>query len=155
MNAHKTAPFGALFGGIMAIKKSVRLIDDTIKNLQALSGHEINWSGAINSLSQYHSLFCQYCLPELKQAEKYALAQAYNGHLFGREIEQEVRMLHWKMSEAIEYDGSVFEILASEDIDPSKFLERVKAWTPAQRLAVLVFVQKFWNESKPIVDDGE
>lgn len=146
----------------MAIKKSLRLLDDTIKEIQGLheyhnnhNGNETNYSGAINSLSQYYSLFYQYCLPELTQAEKNALAQAYNGHLFGRELEDEIKSVHWQVGEAIEYDSNVVENLATEDIDPAKFLARVKAWTPAQRLAVLVFVQKFWNESKPIADDGE
>ncbi|WP_086932183.1 hypothetical protein [Agarilytica rhodophyticola] len=144
----------------MPAKKSVRLVDETIKKLAALSksidpesnnNDNINWSGAINHLSERYSLFCENCLPELTDCEKKALAQAYNGHLFGRGIAEEIKTMHWQVGESIEFDSNVVAILAQEDINPAAFLEKVKGWKPEERLAVIHLVNEFW--SKPITDD--
>ena len=135
----------------MAIKKSVRLVDKTIKTCRSLSSDSaVNWSGSLNSLADRYDLFVGYCMPELSHAEQNAIAQAYNGHWFDRGIEQEVKQMHWQVGEAIQYDQNVVENLAAEDIDPAKFLEKVKSWTDAEKLAVIAFVNKFWNCSKPL-----
>lgn len=144
----------------MPVKKSVRLVDKTINQLAALSkaidpepndNEKINWSGAINHLSERYSLFCEHCLPDLSDSEKKALAQAYNGHLFGRGIADEIKTMHWQVGESIEYDSNIVDILAQEDINPAAFLEKVKGWKPEERLAVIHLVNEFW--SKPIADD--
>lgn len=138
----------------MAIKKSVRLVDESIKTCRELS-HEgdINWSGSINNACERYQLFVKYCMPELSQAEKNAIAQAYNGHWFDRNIDQEAQLMHWQIGEAIQYDQNVVENLAAKDIDPENFLKKIKSWTNAERLAVIAFVNQFWNGSKPIVNE--
>ena len=132
----------------MPQKKSVSITDKSVPILKSLCTHGMNWSGSINEAIQRYKLFSEYCLPELTQAEKNALAQAYNGYLFDRGVEQDVKQLHWQVGEAIQYDENVVENLASEDIDPSKFIEKVKSWSPAERLAVIHFVNEFWSTSK-------
>jgi len=52
-----------------------------------------------------------------------------------RSIEQEVKQLHWQVGEAIQYDQNVVENLASEDVDPTIFFEKVKNWNFQERLA--------------------
>lgn len=138
----------------MAIKKSVRLVDESIQTCRELSPEgSINWSGAINSTCERYQLFVKHCMPDLSQAEKNAIAQAYNGHWFERNIEQEIQQMHWQIGESLQYDQNIIENLATEDIDPNKFFEKVKSWTIAERLAVISFVNKFWNGSKPLVDE--
>lgn len=143
-----------LWENIMAVKKSVRLSDHTIKACQSLSAYgDINWSGSINQIAERYSLFCEQNLPDLKQCEIYALVQAYNGYIYSNDVMLEIKSMDWQIAEAIQYDPNVVENLTSGDIDPVEFINRSKAWSIAERLAVLAKVQAFWNDNRPSYND--
>jgi hypothetical protein len=129
----------------MTIKKSIYLVDVTINECQSLSEHgNINWSSSINAIAERYKLFYNYCLPALCEAEKNAIAQAYNGRVWHEKIDQEIKIMHWQIADAIEHDSSVRELLESDNVDANDFVERVKSFTNAERLAVIAFVNHFW-----------
>lgn len=134
-----------------AVKKSVRLVEDTIRNCRALSsGGDINWSGSINSMSARYLLFVKHSLPELSNGEKLALCQCYHGKLLNDDILTEVRMMEWQVDQAYQYDSNVRDIIGHHELDVKSIFDRIKSWTVPQRLAVLHEAQSYWNYNKPI-----
>ena len=99
-----------------AIKKSVRLVDATVRNCRAISSEgDINWSGSINSMNARYSLFVEYCLPALTKGEKLVLCQSYNGKLLNENMLTEVRMMEWQVDQAYQYDSNVRDIVKSHN----------------------------------------
>jgi hypothetical protein len=131
---------------MMAIKKSVRLVDDTIDACAIITRDpEINYSGAINQITERYSIFVQDCLPELKIGEKHALCQAYNGRINNYNLSEELRIMSFNISEAINYDGNVRDLLDAENIDHNEFHAKVSNWSPSQKIAVLAMIESFWT----------
>lgn len=148
-----------------SVKKSVRLNAATVEIIRQLNRHsEVNWSGSINDISNRYNLLMQHLLPELTEKEKMALIASYNGHaLDNANIEREVKMLHWQISEALEYDSNVVELLC-DDADEflnkelkdharaNAFYTKVKGWDFGQRLAALHFATSYW--ATKFLEDG-
>lgn len=129
----------------MAIKKSVRLVDETIELCKILTqSGDPNWSGSLNSLAQRYNILIAAVMPELAEGEKLALCQAYNGHMLADDVMQEVAGLDWQVSEAIQYDENVAELLTHHGIDHEEFKAKARGWNAAERLAVIDMTQRFW-----------
>ncbi len=134
----------------MTIKKSVRLVDETIKLCHELSlTNDVNWSGSLNAMAQQYNLFVADCLPALSDAETMAFRCAFNGYLPHQDITQELRLLSWHISESYQYDSQVNDLFTDEEIGP--FIDRVRAWSNAEKLAVIHMAKSFWRTG-PVVD---
>lgn len=131
----------------MAIKKSVRLVDETVNLCNAVSHDgEENWSGGINKIAERYGIFVEKCLPELSQFEKLAICQSYNGHAPHGDLRTELRMMDWHLSESVTHDGSVAEMIDKSEAGRDEFLAKAKAWTLPERLAVFHMAYAFWND---------
>lgn len=140
----------------MAIKKTVRLVDETIKVCQQLSdvGGMINWSGSINAMAQQHSIFLDACTPQLTNSQWNAMYCAYNSYMPHPDIKEEIRMLPWHISEGWQYDEQIKEFLGDKK-SALEFIDTIKSWTDAQRLAVIHKAKAFWRQRPPVDDPHE
>ncbi len=134
----------------MAIKKSVRLVDETIKLCNELTSpseavNGVNWSGSINSMAEQYKIFATESLPKLTDKQKNAFFCAYNGYIPAPKIEQEISMLAWNISESYQYDSQVRELIGSEE-EAIKFIEEIKKWSKAQKLAVIYMSRSYWRQ---------
>ena len=140
----------------MSIKKSVRLVDATMKECQSLSENgSVNWSGSLNEIAKRYAIYSEHCLPDLSDAEKHAIAQAYNGRIVRSDIAEEIKMMHWVISEALKFDPNVVELLQSENIEPIDFYDRVESFTQPERLAIIFYVNHFWNDQRQSFHESE
>jgi hypothetical protein len=136
-----------------AIKKSVRLVHETICICYELTlVGETNWSGSINSMAQQYKMFVTECLPELTDNEKNALYSVHNGYMPHPDIEQEVALLHWHISEGYQYDQSVAEFLGTK-AQAVEFIDRIKAWSKPEKLAVIYMARAYWRQGQ--ISDSE
>lgn len=129
-----------------AIKKSVRLVDETqavLHNL-TLTG-EVNWSGSINDLAAQFKLFVNDNTPELTENEWNAFYCAYNGYMPSQDQEREARLLSWHISEGYQFDEQIREFIGSEEA-AVELIERVKNWSLSQQLAVIYKAKSFWRK---------
>lgn len=134
----------------MPIKKSVRLVDDTIILLNQLTETgEVNWSGSINALAERYAMFVDDNLPELSEREWYAFYCAYNGRMSHHDIKAEVKMMHFGISESWEHDELVHESLTEAEM--FELVAKIKSWSLSQKLAVYHKVRAYWRNA-PIVD---
>lgn len=138
----------------MAIKKSVRLTDETIKALQAITqdASAVNWSGSINSMAEQFDILIEQSLPSLTQNQSTSFACIYNGYAPSDSIQQEIRLLAWHISEGYQYDEQVRDLIGTEE-EAVAFIEQVKSWNDAEKLAVIYKARRFWSDSKPVVGD--
>ena len=137
----------------MAIKKSVRLVDETIKILNNLTEHQgaVNWSGSINKMAEQFGILITENLPILSDNEKNALYCMFNGYHSNPVLEQELQNLPWQIDQSYQYDSQVTDLLGTPE-QMIEFRERAKKWTNSEKLAVIYFSKSYWRKS-PIVDD--
>lgn len=142
---------------LSSTKKSVRLSAESVAVIKEISQNEINYNGAINNIIERYKLVTAKSLPPLSEYERLAIAQAYNGHWVALEyIEREVDMLPWQLDQAIQYDGNVGELLDQGGTDAQEFMQRVKAWGFAEKMAVLHNAVAFWSQGNlPEYEDDE
>ena len=135
----------------MAIKKSVRLVDDTIKLCHELTNYhetsDINWSGSLNAMAEQYKVFADDCLPDLTNNQLNAFYCIYNGYIAPPKMQQEIDMLPWNISEGYQYDEQVRDLLGSEQ-NALAFIEQVKKWSKSQKLAVIYKVRAFWRQGQ-------
>jgi len=139
----------------MAVKKSVRIADEALKTMAALPtmmSPVANYSGAINSMAECFALAVESCQPEMTDGQRMALACCYNGYAPTESLQQELRLLPWHVSEGYQYDEQVADLLGSQET-ASEFIEMVKAWSDAEKLAAIYFARKFWSDRKPAESD--
>lgn len=130
----------------MAIKKSVRLSDETELLCKALSQDtEVNWSGSINSIAARYNILISQLLPELSDKEKNAIYCAYNGRMLNIDIMLEVAAFDFTISEAIKYDSQIEHLIGSDHIE--SFYKRCKEFSIAEKLAIIDMAQKYWRKS--------
>lgn len=137
----------------MAIKKSVRLVDETIQLCHELSdaAGEVNWSGSINAMAEQYKIFAVGCMPSLTENQWNAFYCLYNGYMPHPSIQEEAKLLPWHVSEGYQYDSQVREFLGEKD-HALQFLEQIKNWSTAQRVAVIYKAKAFWRKG-PVSDD--
>ena len=137
----------------MAIKKSVRLSDETQKTCGELSmGGDVNWSGSINSITTRYNFLIEQSLPELSEGEKLAYVAMYNGHMLNNDIKLELRSFSIMVSESILYDSTISELLSQYNVDQSEFVRKSQEYTYPERLAIVDMTQRFWNKGPKSTD---
>lgn len=131
----------------MAVKKSVRLVDDTIKLCHELTqAGDTNWSSSVNTMAEQYKMFVTECLPPLCETKKFAFYCAFNGYIPHPKIEQEIKSLPWNISESYQYDEQVRLALDKSNIDVPSFIEEIKNWSTPQKLAVIYMARAYWRQ---------
>lgn len=131
-----------------AIKKSVRLVDETQATLHNLTlTGEVNWSGSINDMAAQFELFVNDNTPELTDSEWNVFYCAYNGYMPSQDQAREARLLSWHISEGYQYDEQIRQFIGDEDA-AIELIERVKSWSLSQQLAVIYKAKAFWRKGK-------
>lgn len=138
----------------MPVKKSVRLVDETITVCNNLTDHtgEINWSGSINALAERFTLLIDDNTPELTENEWNVFYSGQNGYMPHPNPKVEADTLPWHISEGYQYDEQIREFLGSEEA-ALDLIERVKSWSTSERLAVIYKSRAFWRKG-PNVDSA-
>ncbi|EGR0592935.1 TPA: hypothetical protein P7L42_003373 [Vibrio cholerae] len=130
-----------------AVKKSVRLVDNTVDACRVISkasGNDtVNWSGSLNAMADEYTLIMQENKPELTQEQWNALYSVYNGYMPSEDAQREARLLSWHVSEGYQYDQTVRELLGTEQ-DAVRFIEEIKSWTLTKQLSAIYHAKKFW-----------
>lgn len=134
-----------------SVKKSVRLIDQTINICRVISRvsktmpeSEINWSGSLNAMAAEYALIMEENKPELTQGQWSALHCVYNGYAPSEDPQREARLLSWHISEGYQYDEQVREFLGSEE-QAIAFIEEVKGWSLTKQLSAIYYAKAFWS----------
>lgn len=136
-----------------AIKKSVRLVDGTIGVCKALTlSGEINWSGSINAMAEQFKVMIDENMPDLSEKEKMAFRCVFNGYAPSENLDQEIRLLSWHLSEGYECDEQVRDFLGDKE-DAVAFIDRVKSWSKSQCLAVMYDAREFWSAGRAVTDE--
>ena len=131
-----------------AIKKSVRLIDETVDLCGLLTkGGDVNFSGSINTIAARYNALIRENMPELTDDETLAYVCAHNGYAMSDDIVLEARRLPWTMSEAYQYDSQV-TALVGDEAGKSVFLERLNGFSISQRIAILDMTQSYWSKGQ-------
>jgi hypothetical protein len=131
-----------------AIKKSVRLVDNTIKLCHELTKQgETNWSGSINAMAEQYKAFVTECLPTLSDNEKTAFYCAYNGYMPHPDLETELNQLHWNISEGYQYDEQIRDVLGTKE-QAIEFIERIQSWSKPEKMAVIYMARAFWRQGQ-------
>lgn len=138
----------------MAIKKSVRLVDETIIVCNNLTDHagDINWSGSINALAERFTLLIEDNTPELTDNEWNAFYCGQNGYMPHPDAKTEADLLSWHISEGYQYDSQVRDFLGTDEA-ALNLIERVKSWSTSQRLAVIYKARAYWRKKPIVLDD--
>lgn len=137
-----------------AIKKSVRLVDHTIKVCHELTLQgDTNYSGAINAMAEQLSIFVEENAPALSEMEWNAFYSCYNGYMPHSDQREEAKLLAWHISEGYQYDESIRQFIGTEE-QAVALIERVKSWSTAERLAVIYKSKAFWRKS-PISNEED
>lgn len=136
-----------------AVKKSVRLVDETIELCKALTiTGDVNWSGSINAMAEQYKVMIDENMPELSENEKNAFRCVFNGYMPSGNLDQEIRLLSWHISEGYQYDEQVRDFIGSEEAAVG-LIERVKGWSKSQCLAVMYDARAFWSAGRAVIDD--
>ena len=127
------------------IKKSVRLVDETIEVCKALTiTGGVNWSGSINAMAEQYKIMIADNMPELSENEKNAFRCVFNGYMPSTSVDQEIRLLSWHISEGYQYDEQVRGFLGSDEA-AMNLINRVKSWSHSQCLSVIYTTRAFWK----------
>ncbi|MGR5451963.1 hypothetical protein ACP3V3_19815 [Vibrio sp. PNB22_3_1] len=132
-----------------AIKKSVRLVEETVKHCRivslALSADlsSVNWSRSLNAITSEYALVMQEAKPELTENQWSALYSVYNGYMPSDDAKNEARLLWWHVAEGCKYDAQVAELLGTEK-EAQEFCERIRDWSLATQLSAIYHAKKFW-----------
>lgn len=135
-----------------AVKKSVRLVDETIELCGVLSrGSEVNYSGSINGMAQRYNVLIKAAMPDLSEGERLAICTAFNGYALADDVNQDIAGLDWHISESMQYDGNFNDILAHHKIDAEELKAKIRGCNAAQRLAIIDMTQRFWNVGQKVI----
>lgn len=135
----------------MAVKKSVRLTDDTCELLHKLTlTGDTNWSGSINAMAEQYALLIADNTPPLEEWQWLCFYCGFNGYMPHPDIKSELSRMDWLISESYQYDEQVREII-DENGDVSEFVAQVKGWTTSQKLAVMFKARAYWRQG-PVVE---
>lgn len=133
-----------------AIKKSVRLVDNTvdvcrvISRVSKVSGNDaVNWSGSLNAMADEYALIMQENKPELTDQQWQAIYCVYNGYMPSEDAQREARLLSWHISEGYQCDEQVRDALGSEETAIA-FMDEIKSWTLTKQLSAIYHAKKFW-----------
>lgn len=118
-----------------------------------LNSSAVNGSGSTNSMAEQFDILIEQSLPALTQNQGMAFACVYNDYMTIESIHQETRLLPWHISEGCQYDEKVRDLIVTEDELAALFIEQVKVWNDAQKIAFIYKARPFWRISKPISDD--
>ncbi|MGI2228110.1 hypothetical protein [Shewanella frigidimarina] len=130
----------------MPIKKSVRLVDDTIKLCHELTiAGETNWSGSINAMAEQYKLLIDDNMPEMLDNQWSALYCVFNGYMPHPSPKEEAKLLPWHISEGYQYDEQVRSFLGDE-VQAVAFVEVLKLMSLSQRLAVIYKARAYWRQ---------
>lgn len=128
-----------------AIKKSVRLVDETIEVCKVLTiTGEVNWSGSLNAMAEQYAIMIKDNAPLLTEDEKNIFRCLYNGYMPSDNLKQEIRLLSWHLSEGYQYDEQVRDFLGSDEA-AMNLINRVKSWSNSQCLSVIYTARSFWK----------
>lgn len=132
----------------MAVKKSVRLVDETIKLCYELTNQgDTNWSGSLNAIAEQYKKFVTECLPTLSDNEKKAFYYTYNGYSAHPQLEMELNQLHWNISEGYQYDEQMQGFLGTKD-QAIEFIERIQSWSKPEKMAVVYMSRAYWRQGQ-------
>jgi|TARA_R110000796_G_scaffold50909_5_gene120196 hypothetical protein len=130
----------------MSIKKSVRLVDETIKLCHELTSQgDTNWSGAINTMAQHYKVFVDECLPSLTANEKKFIYYVYTDYIPQPNLEMEFYQQDWHVNECWLYDKQASDLLGTNE-QAIEFVKRVRAWSKPEKLAVIYMARVYWGK---------
>jgi hypothetical protein len=133
---------------VKAIKKSVRLVENTIRLCNDLThSGEVNFSGGINAMAEQYRLLVESSMPTLSEKEKTAFYCVYNGYIPHPDLSVELNHLHWNISEGYQYDQQVSDLLGSKE-KAVAFVDRIKSWTTPEKLAVIYMAKSYWRKGQ-------
>lgn len=134
-----------------SVKKSVRLIDQTINICRVISrvsktmaDSEVNWSGSLNTMAAEYELMLKENKPELTQGQWNALYFLYNGYMPSEDPQREARLLAWHISDGYQYDEQVRDFLGSEE-QAVAFINEVKDWSLTKQLSAIYHAKAYWS----------
>lgn len=135
---------------MVAIKKSVRLVDNACKVCAVISrssledgGAGVNWSGSINTMADEYLIMIQENKPELSPNKWNALYCAYNGYLPSEDPQKEARLLSWHISEGYQYNEQIRDFLGSKE-EAIDFIEEIKTWPLTKQLSAIYHAKEYW-----------
>ncbi len=131
-----------------AIKKSVRLIDETqaiLHNL-TLTG-EINWSGSINDMATQFEMLIHNNTPMLTDNEWNVFYCAYNGYMPSKDCLLEAESLHLHVSDGYKFDDQIRQFIGSEEA-ALELTNRVELWSLSEKIAVTYKAKSFWRKGR-------
>jgi hypothetical protein len=138
----------------MPIKKSVRLVDETIKTCNNLTqSGDVNWSGSINAMSEQFNILIEENTPFFQPEQWTVFYCLYNGYVSHPDIKEEAKNLPWHVSEGYQYDEQVRDIIGSES-DLNSFMSVIKIMSLSQRMAVIYKAKAFWRQG-PVADSED
>lgn len=133
-----------------AIKKSVRLVDNTVNVCRVISiasKHQdessVNWSGSLNAMADEYQLIMEENKPELTDNQWNSLYCLYNGYMPSEDAQREARLLSWHVSEGYQYDAQVTEFLGEQE-EAIAFIEDIKTWSLTKQLSAIYHAKKYW-----------
>tara|TARA_R110002033_G_scaffold171199_1_gene218049 strand:+ start:20503 stop:20907 length:405 start_codon:yes stop_codon:yes gene_type:complete len=134
----------------MPIKKSVRLVDETIEICHKLTlAGETNWSGSLNAMAEQYKLLIDDNMPEMLDNQWNALYCAFNGYIPHPSPEEEAKLLPWHISEGYQYDEQVRHFLGDE-AQAVAFVEVLKLMSLSQRLSVIYKARAYWRNGPAV-----
>lgn len=135
----------------MSIKKSVRLVDNTVSVCRTISrayksqpDSDVNWSGSLNAMAEEYQLIMAENKPNLTNDQWMALYNLYNGYMPSGDAQREARLLSWQVSEGYQYDATVAELLGTKE-DAVAFIEDIKSWSLTKQLSAIFHAKRFWS----------
>jgi hypothetical protein len=134
----------------MAIKKSVRLVDDTIRTCNNLTqSGDVNWSGSLNAMSEQFNILIEENTPFFQPEQWTVFYCLYNGYVSHPDIKEEAKNLPWHVSEGYQYDEQVRHFLGDE-AQSAAFVEVLKLMPLSQRLAVIYKARAYWRNGPAV-----
>ncbi len=134
-----------------AIKKSVRLVDNTVDVCRVFSrlakhqvDNDVNWSGSLNAMADEYRIVMEENKPELGDNQWNALYCLYNGYMPSEDAQREARLLSWHVSEGYQYDAQVTEFLGSKE-EAIAFMEEIKTWSLTKQLSAIYHAKQYWS----------
>lgn len=129
------------------IKKSIRLVDETIDLCRILSVREdVSYSSAINGMAQRYNILIDNINLSLSEGEVMVICAAFNGYMMDVNIYNEILNFEWHISESILYDENVQEILSHFKIEVEAFKDKIAVWSDTEKLAAIDMTQRYWNK---------
>lgn len=135
-----------------AIKKSVRLVDNTVDVCRIISKaskqqdhSSVNWSGSLNAMADEYRLVMEDNKPDLTDNQWNALYCVYNGYMPSEDAQREARLLPWHVSEGYQYDAQVTKLLGTDE-EAVAFIEDLKTWSLTKQLSAIFHVKEFWSQ---------